>query len=237
MPTTYRLSSWNTQGDFTAVAKANVINGNFGPAAPAQVPIAFLQEGGVNHTGAQGNWTAVGGAGVGAFNERCTNYILVNTAWAGGAGVQGITLQDGQQRVVVGGGIAGRSPAAIVTGRTMFVSWHSLAGSSNADTSLLITAIESNAAYVNGCDVIVIGGDFNTTPAAINTLANQGTDRTRAQWRFPYRTVVSSGLPTCGVNELDFFLVLSKGAPAGLAATRLMVAPSDHEAVQSAVTV
>lgn len=230
MPTNVRLTTWNSQGNLLAPAKLAVANALFGGWG---VPIAFIQEGGVGLGGQHGNMTLVAGAGVGAFNERCTNYIAVATAWAATSGAQPVILQTKDGSVVIGGGDAGRTAAALQFGDMLFVSWHSTASSNNADTSALIAAIEGNPAYTGAIATIVIGGDFNAAPAAVQALANQGTDRTRGGWTYRYRQVFSSGVAThASGRELDFFLVLSRNPVPGAPTVCLPVAPSDHEPVR-----
>ncbi len=75
----WSVFTWNTQGNFTRTDKINVINS----ICPRGLRvIGCIQEGGVDKGGAHGHWFAYHGYGMGSFNERCTNYILVNSIYS-----------------------------------------------------------------------------------------------------------------------------------------------------------
>lgn len=238
----WQLFTWNTQGDFTNAFKLAEIDGLC--AGPRVV--GFVQEGGVRKGGDQGRWIAHGGTGVGAYNERCTNYVLVDATYARFVSVESLILQNGEGAAVVGGGDAGRTPAAVGVGNVLFISWHSLSGRSNADTAAVVQAIESNAGYRESYDTVVIGGDFNAAPADIEGVVTRGTARSRAAWTYRHRYVLSSGEVTHpgSDTELDFFVILSKTewSARGVLANyrgieRRILAPSDHHAVRMKIFV
>ena len=167
--------TWNTQGDFTSKPKAKQINAFLDEAGGGKTPVVvFVQEGGVAKAGDYEKWSAVGGAAVGAKNERCTNYILVNSAWQKlvNAEYQRMplptqTATSVSPTVLVGGGEAGRTPAALALGRLLLVSWHSLAGYSNEDSAAMFGAFQFNPYYIDRFDRIIVGGDFNTSAKSV----------------------------------------------------------------------
>ena len=230
MPT-FTLTSWNTQGDFTVPAKAEEID-RFALGAP----VVFLQEGGVAKAGASGGWTIFSGDAVGAFNARCTNYVLLPTLWAKTNGATAILLTDKKDGVVIGGGEAGRTAAAVGVGRMLFVSWHSISSKSDMDTSTLFKAIDGNPDYVRAYDTVVIAGDYNSAPKDIFEVMKRAGFK-----NYSADLVYSGGLTFNDKMELDFFVILSKARPpevraAQPSATMLDVAPSDHYPVQMTLT-
>jgi hypothetical protein len=180
----------------------------------------------------------VGGQGVGAFNQRCTNYIVSNQR-----PTEEVVIQDSSGRVIIGGGVAGRTPAATAFGNTLCVSFHSSARKwSNADTSALLLALQRNPDYRRYSHVI-IGGDFNTAPGNVEDMLQPGTARSRPSNIFQHTEVVSTGELTHPSSnaELDYFAVLSQQAfdspDAQMIETRLPSGQrvSDHNMVQSEV--
>ncbi len=121
-----RIATWNTQGSFLESGKKLIVS-----ELHDGTDVVLLQEGGVDKIWGDGEYHTVQGQSIGALNERCTNYVLVNKAYWD---------QNGQQVsfTTVGGGIAGRKPAAVQIGNTVFVSWHSLASQENTDTKQLL---------------------------------------------------------------------------------------------------
>ena len=232
MPT-FKVTTWNTQGDYTAADKAAVIGGFTGIG---QVPVVFLQEGGVEKVDKLGDFAVFSGQGVGSKNDRCTMYVLVDAK----AGAKDVLIQGANHNVSIGGGDAGRTTAAAAVGDTLFVSWHSAAITSNTDTSALIGAIEANPDYGNTYKTVVIGGDFNAAPTDLLKMIRQVNDRSKL--KFPARAVVYSGKPThSSGNEYDFFIVLAKALPKywiddEKKATMTPVKPSDHDPVQVSYT-
>src|SRR5687768_13973867 len=104
--------TWNCQGDFTSEdkGKAEFVNAVLGVDYPA---LMCVQEGGVDLAGEYPGYIAVAGQAVGAFNERCTNYILYNEAWGK---LNPVTLVNANGSLLIGGGNAGRTPAAVAVG-------------------------------------------------------------------------------------------------------------------------
>lgn len=231
------IFSWNTQGDFTATAKLAEVKSLLSESIRT---IGFIQEGGVGNAGAGDGYVAFPGTSVGAYNERCTNYVLMNSSYAKLMSPKHFYLVDGSDNLIVGGGAAGRTPACIGLWDVLFISWHSLAGKSNADTAAILGALESNAAYQRDYPTVVIGGDFNASPDSIRDLVNRGSVREKAGWKYKYRYVYSSGQKTHpgSGHELDFFVVLSQTpfTDTGLMANYRGIAmksvtPSDHQPV------
>lgn len=236
-PPTY-LYTWNTQGNFTSPTKAQEINGFLTNVGGGATPvIVFVQEGGVKKAGNGKTWAAVDGAQIGAFNERCTNYVLINTKWQDiqNAELQRLPLPTQtatkvNPTVLVGGGQAGRMPAAVAIGRLLLISWHSLAGESNEDSAAVFGAIQFNPWYKERFDRIIIGGDFNASPLSVANILNQKADKPKSY----YAWVVSSGQathPSSG-QELDFFVIFD--CTQALTMTAAVVPTnnvSDHEAV------
>jgi hypothetical protein len=233
--------TWNTQGNFTTDPKATTINSFLTDVGGGATPcIVFVQEGGVDKAGIYTNWCAVGGAAVGAKNERCTNYILVNKAWQDLPDAAWMRLPLPTQTatlinptVLIGGGEAGRMPAAIAMGRLLLVSWPSLAGESNEDSAAVFGAFQFNPWYQDKFDRIIVGGDFNTSPDSITTMLNQKSDKPKPYWAW----VVSSGMithPNSG-REIDFFVVLDRSQVLDMTATMIQTIPSDHNAVRTQI--
>jgi hypothetical protein len=238
MSASWSLFTWNTQGNFTAGPKLLEINALVGRGRV----IGFLQEGGVDNAGPQDRWLAFGGTGVGSFNERCTNYVLVDATYARLMRPKPVLIESSMGDVLVGGGMAGRTAAAVGLGDTLFISWHSLSAGSNDDTARLIWMLEEN--YAQTYSQVIIGGDFNSDPASITELLAAGTVRKKAAWKYKTRTVFSSGAAThhsmrWGDHELDFFIALSTSVgatfapPVGAAPAPVVTAvvPSDHNPV------
>lgn len=220
------LYTWNTQGNFTQGAKAEVVGQMLGGNALA---MTFVQEGGVNLGGAHQGYTAVAGHAVGAFNERCTNYILYNNAW--GARLEPVLLVDANDSALVGGGVAGRTPAAVALGRTLFVCWHSLSAPNNLDTGALFRALQKAAIY-RQYEQVFVGGDFNASPDDVESILVRIASE-RGEPNF-FATVVRCHQPTQKTwnKELDFFVIFAQ-APVQLGGTLVNVAPSDHNAVRT----
>jgi hypothetical protein len=221
------LYTWNTQGNFTTSPKGQELSTMITGNDPALV---FIQEGGVNLAGPYNESTVVAGYAVGAFNERCTNYIVFNNQWPMGA-MQPVILVNGSGMALIGGGIAGRTPAAVELGRTLFVSWHSLSGPNNLDTSDLFRTLSRTPFYAEKYDLIIVGGDFNATPGDIESMiVRMVTDRLEPYF---FANIVRCGQPTLKNwdKEVDFFIYLRKStqqeAPAYLRPTQT----SDHDAV------
>ena len=150
-----QIYTWNTQGNFTVPQKLNVIDQMNRLAAPVFV---CIQEGGVNQNLNNINWLSFRGQGVGAFNERCTNYILLNDfARRQPVGLGSGMIRDQWGGAVVGGGVAGRTSIAVQYGNTLVVSWHSLSGLDNADTTKLVNAIDhmrrSDMSFIEGVNI------------------------------------------------------------------------------------
>lgn len=242
MPAIWDLITWNTQGDFTAATKKAVLTGvGFGRK------VFMVQEGGVGKAGkltdaASGNsWTAYAGSGAGAKNERCTNYVLVDSVHEMFCTRKVIADLDG--KLVIAGGVAGRAPAAVGLNSVLYISWHAAASSSaDADTAVLVNTLDKTEEFYANYHTVVIGGDFNSSPASVAKAVSQGTSRTKAAWNYTSRVVVSSGKIThpSSENELDMFVVLSTGTPAHSAlgaGVRKSVVPSDHHAVTMTITI
>ncbi len=237
MPEKRTLLTWNTQGDFTTLAKSSVID----TLADDRSAICFLQEGGVEKAGSVGRWLAFGGEGVGSKNERCTNYVLVDALRSKFSPPEHVELVDKDDNLLIGGGQAGRTPAAVAVAGILFISWHSVSTKANDDTSNLVAALERN--YAHRYPKVIIGGDFNTSPDEIVKLVARGTARTRESWKYKSRRVFRCGNYTHAgdeYRELDFFLALSTSedetfqfALSDLRATEVhRVAPSDHDPVR-----
>ena len=229
--------TWNTQGDFASKPKAKQINAFLDAAGGGRTPvIVFVQEGGVAKAGDYEKWSAVGGAAVGAKNERCTNYILVNSAWQKlvNAEYQRLPLPTQtatslNPTVLVGGGEAGRTPAALALGRLLLVSWHSLAGQSNEDSAAMFGAFQFNPYYIDRFDRIVVGGDFNTSAKSVTQILNQKSDKAKPYWAW----VVNSGQVTHPGSqaELDFFVILDRTQAFDMPVAMVPTDVSDHNAV------
>lgn len=231
--------TWNTQGSFLRedkVAQLSAFLPNDGEAA-----IVFVQEGGVSKAAHYEHWSAIGGAAVGAFNERCTNYVLVNNKWLNLPNASLIrlplptqTATASNQTVLVGGGVAGRTPAALAVGRLLLVSWHSIAGESNSDSAAVFGAFQHNPWYIDRFDRIIIGGDFNASPEDIASILNQKADKDKPYWTW----VVNSGQvthPSTG-KEIDFFVIFDCTQYFSVEATVIQTAASDHDAVRMDIT-
>lgn len=216
-----RFGTWNTQGDFTSTAKSAIIADLHG----AGTDVLFLQEGGVAKVWGDGLFKTTQGSSVGAFNERCTNYVLIsNRAW--NAQVKQVRFTS------IGGGIAGRLPAAVQLGNTLLVSWHSISAQDNSDTRQLLAECQNKFGQ-DGITTIVIGGDFNTTPSSIVDMINRNA---AAPGGGQFYAVVFHTLddqPTHDSGKvLDFFVVLSTAAaPASGGVWTAPVEPSDHHPV------
>jgi hypothetical protein len=225
------LYTWNTQGNFTTGQKGQELSAMITGNDPALV---FVQEGGVNLAGPYNESTAVAGYAVGAFNERCTNYIVFNNQWPMG-GMQSVVLVNGSNMALIGGGVAGRTPAAIDLGRTLFVSWHSLSSPNNLDTSDLLRTLTRTPSYAEKYDLIIIGGDFNASPGDIESMmVRMVTDRSDPYF---FSTIVKCGQPTLKQwdKEVDFFIYLRKEYQQEIPAALRQTQSSDHEAVQTQV--
>gem|GEM_PF-5743790 len=108
------------------------------------------------------------------------------------------------------------------------MSWHSTSAQDNTATSNLIRECQR----IPNVNNIIIGGDFNTSPDAIQTMLGQYARARRGgnDWLF---TLVNSGSYTHGNLELDFFVVLHKQALNAnpIVCRCVRAAPSDHNPV------
>lgn len=230
---TYKLYTWNSQGDFTSNQKSARINDLWDKDNPV---VVFVQEGGVDKGGDYTYWWAVGGVGVGSLNERCTNYILLSKPWVCDTKAwqtrnkqsQGIVLPMVNGSALIGGGVAGRTPAALALGTLLLVSWHSLAGQANEDTAAMIQAFQLNP-YYKQFSRIIVGADFNTLPESVTAIVNQGSERQEKPF---FAWTVASGQVTHprSRKEFDFFLILDRTGPQGFSAN-VQPFPSDHHTV------
>lgn len=223
-PRTVNLFTWNTQGNFTTDLKGQEVGAMLSGNDPALV---FIQEGGVNLAGQKQGYTAVSGYAVGAFNERCTNYILFNNQWPP-LRVQDTLLVTGNGSALIGGGVAGRTPAAVEIDRTLFISWHSLSSPNNLDTSELIRTLQTASQYLQ-YDLIIIGGDFNASPDDVEMIiAAIGSRQTNF-----FAQVVRCGQPTLKNwnKEVDFFVIFRRAVQQESPAVLVPTQSSDHEAV------
>jgi hypothetical protein len=205
-----KFFTWNTQGNFTAAAKADTLRTLF---LSKGCSIGFIQEGGEADSVMNAIPTipasvrAYAGEEVGAKNERCTCYVLVNNK----------EIKSGEKVELfnaIGGGVAGRKPAAIRLGNAIYVSWHSLSGKSNQDTSMLLD--ECIKKMDAGVTTIVIGGDFNAHAQDIRDMIKRKI-RPRSSTSSIEWCVAKSedGTPTHfsverGDSELDYFVVFHR---------------------------
>ncbi len=235
-----RIITWNTQGNFTEAEKWNIINRY---AAQNEEVIVCIQEGGVdrqlNHNPARNNnpinianplrLQSYRGQNPGAFNRRCTNYILLNPHALGVAvnlqlpaaqrnyDIAGpIVARNG--RVVIAGGTAGRTSIAVLLGGTLFVSWHSTANNSCADTMDLIQVIDDNyGGRLDGnnnflVQDVVIAGDYNNTPQWMRTrMVDRDFTRLAAGFNFQGWSVTAPDQPTHqGGEVLDYYIIMRR---------------------------
>ncbi len=214
-----RGATWNTQGSFMEGKKQAIVREiNDG------TDVLFLQEGGVDKVWSDGLFHTIRGQPVGAKNERCTNDVLVNQKYWN-VNAKEISFSS------VGGGIAGRRPAAIQIGDTIFVSWHSISAGDNSDTSQLLHECQAKLAF-DGVNIIIIGGDFNTDSSNVEMMIAMmaatrggGTSYTVVCHTLPDMPTHNSG------HVLDFFVIMTKGnAPSGRVWAAPME-PSDHDPV------
>lgn len=214
-----RFATWNSQGDFTSSEKSAIVKKLY-----AGTNVLFVQEGGVDKTWGDGLFKTTQGVSVGAKNERCTNYVLVSdTTWKDKAATVVFTT--------VGGGVAGRKPAAVQIDKTLLVSWHSVAAGDNSDTRQLL-AESFKKLDDTGLSQVVIGGDFNAAPGDIEAMIVRMAMARGGSRHFAGVIAPRADTPTHSSGKvLDFFVVLMKeGAPAG----EIWVAPvkpSDHDPV------
>jgi hypothetical protein len=104
----------------------------------------------------------------------------------------------------MGGGEAGRTAAAVVANEVCFVSWHSLSGKDNSDTSALI----DECGKLKDVAAVVIGADFNATPDVIDDLIQRKLDKKRHPLA-TFTKVCNSGAATQKKGkELDFFVLM-----------------------------
>ncbi|WP_146214693.1 hypothetical protein [Azospirillum thermophilum] len=219
-----KFFTWNSQGDFLTVPKSRVVNDllNGGCA------VGMIQEG-----GAANDSRAISairrvisvrsiavGSSVGAFTDRCTNYVL-----SSGTGTA-VTL------ATVGGGVAGRTAAALQIRDTLYVSWHSTASATdNSDTSQLLREC-LGLVRSQSCSRVVIGGDFNTDKRTLATVC-ASAGRTRSGSGIPITLHVPPGPTHSSDNTLDYFVVI--GTMEGKLRPRIEVVrvdPSDHNPVR-----
>jgi endonuclease/exonuclease/phosphatase family metal-dependent hydrolase len=214
-----RVATWNTQGSFLEGAKQAIVR-----EIHAGTNVLFLQEGGVEKVWSDGLFHTVQGQSVGAKNERCTNYILVNqTFW--NVNATQISFDS------VGGGIAGRKPAAIQIGDTIFVSWHSISASDNSDTSQLLRECEQKLGS-QGVNNIIIGGDFNTDPANIEAMVVMMAAGRGGGGFYSVVCHTPTDMPTHNSGRvLDFFVIMTNGNMPSGKVWVAAVEPSDHDPV------
>lgn len=212
-----RFGTWNTQGDFTNGAKSTVIRQLY-----EGTDVLFLQEGGVSKLWGDGLFKTTQGLSVGAFNERCTNYVLVsNQFWNQNAKAISFTT--------VGGGIAGRLPAAVQVNDVLLVSWHSISAQDNSDTRQLLAECQKRLGQ-NDINTVVIGGDFNTHPSNIERMLITMAASSGGGQHYAVVGHTPDDMPTHNSgNVLDFFVILSKtGAPTPEVWV-VPIEPSDHD--------
>lgn len=213
------IFTWNTQGNWQHGPKRTIIEQQLSGGCD----IAMIQEGG----GSNGNrgYKQVGsiygvwGAAPGAFNTRCTNWILSRH---GGKPWYSKTI---------GGGVAGRQAAGLLVKGVLFVSWHSTAANGvDADTADLFREC---LMLVKGGAVrkVLVGADFNTSLTNMIGLTNRLT--TGRQYGDCVCNIFYSSDPTHKSGRtLDFFVLLEKGLVVhdyGIRVRR--VVPSDHHPV------
>lgn len=233
-PVKFTFYSWNSQGNpvkFRDEKKCLVIT-YFGETVSPPV-IVFLQEGGIGYDGKKEGFPYTGsGAGVGAYNERCTMYVLAKLP-DGLEAPSHVQLLDDHGNATIGGGEAGREPAAVRIGRYLFISWHSTASDDNSDTSAMLKVLQQSKRY-NDFSLVVIGGDFNSAPDALTKLVQQREN----QGAFT-ASVVACGKPTHKgkrQGEYDYFVVLSRSGHLDLNADLVPTLASDHNAVSVQLT-
>lgn len=215
-----KIFTWNTQGDFTDPLKKNVISALFKEGCD----IGMIQEGGDAATSqAIPGCLAISGVGVGAKLERCTNYVILSDK----------LVKDAKPKLVgfsaMGGGEAGRTAAAVVANDVCYVSWHSLSGDDNSDTSALI----DECGKLKDVAAVVIGGDFNATPEVIDDLIQRKLDKKRHPLAV-YTKICNSGAATQKKGkELDFFVLMGSdlGNLVAKAKAYSMAQYSDHDVV------
>jgi hypothetical protein len=224
LPQPAAFYTWNCQGDFTRDDKAEFVNTLLNVDYLA---LMFIQEGGRDLDGKYPGYTAVKGYTPGAFNERCTNYILYNEAW--GERLSPVTLVNANGGVLIGGGVAGRTPAAVAVGKSLFVSWHGISAPENLDTSAVLRAFQKGSTYKD-YNLIVLGADFNTEPADVEQIlialaAERGG------------TNFSASIASCRQQTLknwprvyDYFIIFQENHEDRVG-VRMDAAPSDHYAV------
>lgn len=220
-----RFFTWNTQGDFTEASKLKIIEQFFDDGCD----VGFLQEGGTTGTKSYPKFVAVAGLGVGAKNERCTNYVLVSRkVWDSAASSDQIELF----KTVHGGGEAARTPAAAKIGSVMLVAWHSISAQDNSDTGGLI----DHCLKIFGLDAktelkhIIIGGDFNSSPKDITELL--GRREKRAQGISMECMYGDDATHPSSDKNLDFFVCMSRKSIDYVEYPQAKgVKPSDHNPV------
>jgi hypothetical protein len=169
--------------------------------------------------------TIYGGTSVGAFNKRCTNYVLVSQNAMNAAGVEDFDCFN-----AIGGGEAGRTAASVQVGRVIYASWHSKAVRSNDDTWALLDECQDKG----GVDAIVIGGDFNTEPDEIVAMINRHAIERGSGQNNWFCSVFNSGAHTHrgrrGDSELAFLVVYQDQYRAANVCVQ-KAGPSDHHPV------
>ena len=215
-----KLASWNTQGDFTETTKAAEINGTL-----KNMDVIMIQEGGVDKTWSHVGFKSYAGVGVGAFNERCTNYILVSDDFREGKKAIYTTLSN-----IIGGGDAGRSACAVQIDHDLFISWHSIASSNNSDTSQLIDKCLNLMSGNFGLSSIVIGGDFNTDPSNVEMMIAAKAASQKFTGSNFFVHVFNGGASHSSGKTYDFFVVFTASNPAYTIGVQAVV-PSDHNPV------
>ena len=187
--------------------------------------VVLIQEGGHCKSWPGGGFRTFVGVTPGALHGRCTNYVLVN-AWIDGRLPAKAIVAI--QMKTIGGAIAGRTPAAVLIGSTLFVSWHSLSASDNSDTSALLKECVYILEKYTDVTRIVIGGDFNASPVDIDAMILRGGGEVYTQVFAPPLTTPTH--PN-SMKVLDFFVILSKNRPVKGSAIVELVGASDHNAV------
>lgn len=209
-----RCFTWNTQGNYTKADKKKVIDIMF---TKYECDVGMIQEGGTPEKPLTGYGSITSGSTPGSFNERCTNYIIYKK--------KGISID----LETIGGGDAGRSPAALKDGSTLFVSWHSIACGNNLDSKSLIQEC-ANEVKVGNYSRVIIGGDFNASPEDLEDLVTRFSG-TRAAQSLKYRTFSPDDATHQGGEILDHFVVISSKDISLADPVVVEVSPSDHNPV------
>lgn len=221
------IASWNSQGNPTCNRKVAYLR-----YLLESFDVVLLQEGGnpktvnfelyppdglhaedhywASERGKTATYLRANGTAIGAFNERCTNYIL---ARGPAPSRERLPFEEVDLTHVVGGGDAGRTPAAASLGSTIFISWHSIASGDNSDTRTLIRASEEELVKKDSrTNRIVIGGDFNTRPSSIEGVLDRHFSERKADKEVSVKVV--SPLTRTQKSDrpypIDFFVIMTR---------------------------